>query len=173
MVRRMKVVEYSAEWPCLYEQEIALLREVLGDEIFRSHHIGSTSVSGLAAKPIIDILLEVQSVERLDTLNEAMSNLGYQPRGEFGIPGRRYFPKGGDARTYHVHAFAVGDPQVRKHLAFRDYLRAHPTVARAYAEVKTAAAGAHGTNPEGYMAFKHEFVERTVAEAIHWMNDNE
>jgi GrpB-like predicted nucleotidyltransferase (UPF0157 family) len=95
----MKVVEYSADWPNLYEQEISLLREVLSHEIVRAHHIGSTAVPGLAAKPVIDILLEVQSVERLDTFDNAMERIGYQPQGEFGIPGRRYYPKGGDERT--------------------------------------------------------------------------
>lgn len=170
MVRRMKVVEYSAEWPKLYEQEISLLRKALGSEIVRVHHIGSTAVPGLAAKPIIDILLEVQSVEGLDKLNKAMRDLGYQPKGEFGIPGRRYFPKGGDDRTHHVHAFAAGDPQIDKYLAFRDYLRTHPVAVAEYAAVKRAAAVAHETDPEGYVAFKQRFVKQAVAKAAHWAN---
>ena len=168
MARRMKVVEYSADWPRQYEQEFVLLRGALGHEIVRSHHIGSTSVPGLAAKPIIDILLEVRSVDTLDTLSEAMRDLGYQPKGEFGIPGRRYFPKGSDERTHHVHAFAVGDPLIEPHLAFRNYLRTHPAAVAEYAAVKKAAAAAHETDPEGYVAFKHGFVERMVGEAVHW-----
>ena len=172
MVRRMKVVEYSAEWPRLYEQEILLLREALGQEIVRPHHIGSTSVPGLAAKPIIDILLEVQSVDGLDDLNKAMRAIGYEPKGEFGIPGRRYFPKGSDKRTHHVHAFAVGDSHIRPHLAFRDYLRAHPAAAAEYAAIKKEAAAAHETDPEGYVAFKHVFVERMVVEAVDWKNES-
>ena len=170
MVRRMKVIEYSANWPKLYEQERSLLREALGNEIVRAYHIGSTAVPGLAAKPVIDILLEVRSVERLDDLGKTMEDIGYQPRGEFGIPGRRYFPKGGDDRTHHLHAFAVGDSHIEKHLAFRDYLRMHPAVAVEYAAVKQAASAAHETDPEGYVAFKQRFVEQTVAKAVHWMN---
>jgi GrpB-like predicted nucleotidyltransferase (UPF0157 family) len=127
-------------------------------------------VPGLLAKPIIDILLEVQSLDRLDALNSAMESLGYTPKGEFGIPGRRYYPKGGDKRTHHVHAFAAGDPQVVKHLAFRDYLRAHPVAAANYAAIKREAATTHATDPTGYVAFKHDFVEQMVAEALHWMN---
>ena len=168
MVRSMKVVDYSAEWPRLYERELALLREALGNEIVRTHHIGSTAVPGLAAKPVIDILLEVQSVERLDTFDKAMENLGYQPHGEFGIPGRRYYPKGGDDRTHHVHAFAGGDRQIEAYLAFRDYLRTHQAVVAEYAAVKREGAMAHETDPEGYVAFKHDFVERIVAKAVHW-----
>ncbi len=170
MVRRMSVVEYSADWPVMYEQEITLLRRALGNEIVRAHHIGSTGVPGLAAKPIIDILLEVRSVQGLDELSEAMTDLGYQPKGEFGIPGRRYYPKGGDERTHHVHAFAVGDPHIKPHLAFRDYLRSHPAAVAEYATVKKAASAAHEADPEGYVAFKHGFVEQMVAEALHWMN---
>ena len=172
MARRMTVVEYSAEWPVLCEQEIGLLREVLGGEMVRAHHIGSTAVPGLAAKAIIDILLEVQSVERLDDLNEAMQAIGYQPRGEFGIPGRRYYPKGGDDRTHHVHAFAVGSSQIERHLAFRDYLRAQPAIAAEYAAVKQSAAATHSTDPEGYVAFKGAFVERIVPKAVRWANEN-
>ncbi|MFC2106287.1 GrpB family protein [Candidatus Bipolaricaulota bacterium] len=171
MVRRMTVVDYSAEWPSLYERELALLREALGDEIVHAHHIGSTAVPGLAAKPVIDILLEVQSVERLDSFDSAMKKLGYQPHGEFGIPGRRYYPKGGDDRTHHVHAFAVNDPHIKVHLAFRDYLRTHPAVVAEYAAVKREGAMAHETDPEGYVAFKHDFVERIVAKAIHWAEE--
>ena len=172
MVRSMKVVNYSAEWPTLYDRELAVLREVLGNEIVRAHHIGSTAVPGLAAKPVIDILLEVRSVEQLDAFDNAMGKLGYQPRGEFGISGRRYFPKGGDDRTHHVHAFAVDDPQIDNYLAFRDYLRAHPASAAEYAAVKREASMVHETDPEGYVAFKHGFVERMVAVAVHWAEES-
>ena len=171
MVRSMKIVDYSAEWPRLYKRELALLREALGNEIVRAHHIGSTAVPGLAAKPVIDILLEVRSVERLDAFDNAMKGLGYQPRGEFGIPGRRYYPKRGNDRTHHVHAFAVGDPHIEVHLAFRDYLRVHPASVAEYAAVKREAAVVCETDPEGYVAFKHDFVERIVAKAVHWAEE--
>ncbi len=168
MTRILEVVDSSDRWPALYEREAERLRRALGDHIVRIHHIGSTSVPGLAAKPIIDILLEVRSVEALDGCAAAMRCLGYEPRGEFGIPGRRYYPKGGDQRTHHVHAFAADDPHVLPHLAFRDYLRTHPESAAAYADVKRQAAAAHATDPEGYMDDKHAFVERTVEKAVHW-----
>jgi len=168
MTRTMEVVESSDRWPEMYEYEAKRLRRVLGDQIVRIHHIGSTSVPGLAAKPIIDILLEVRSVEALDGYADDMRRLGYEPRGEFGIPGRRYYPKGGDRRTHHVHAFTADDPHVFRHLAFRDYLRIHPESAAAYADVKRQAAAAHATDPDGYVAYKHAFVERIVEEAVHW-----
>ncbi len=171
MARKMKGVDYSAEWPALYECEVLLLREALGNEVIRAHHIGGTAVPGLAAKPVIDILLEVRSVERLDDLDKAMKGIGYHPKGEFGIPGHRYFPKGADNRTHHLHAFAVDDPHIEKHLAFRDYLRVHPLAVAEYAAVKQEASSAHETDPEGYVAFKQQFVEQTVAKAVHWAEE--
>ena len=170
MVRRMIVVEYSTEWPRIYQQERLVLQRLLGDEWVRCHHIGSTSVPGLSAKPVVDILIEVRSLASLDSLSEMMKSIGYEPKGEFGIPGRRYFPKGGDQRTHHIHAFAAGDPQIAKYLALRDYLRTSPEAVAEYAAIKRAASLAHETDPEGYVAFKHDFVEAMVAKAVHWKN---
>ena len=149
-------------------REEALLRDALGDECVRAHHIGSTAVPGLAAKPVIDILLEVRSLEGLDRLDSAMRAVGYRPRGEFGIPGRRYYPKGEDARTHHVHAFETGDPHIDRHLVFRDYLRAHPDAVDEYAAIKVEAAAKFLHDSEGYQAHKHDVVQRLLADAIAW-----
>ena len=164
----MSVVDYDPGWPEAYEAEIVRIRTVLGGEIVCACHIGSTAVPGLAAKPVIDILLEVEDVARLDAHDRGMRSIGYEPRGEFGIPGRRYYPKGGDERTHHVHAFAVDDPHVAEHLAFRDYLRAHPDAASDYARVKREAATKHRHNPDGYVAFKQETVSRILSDALAW-----
>ncbi len=165
-IRDMTVVDYDPSWPAAYEAEIERLRVVLGDVIVRAHHIGSTAVPGLAAKPVIDVLLEVRDLASLDARDEAMREIGYEPRGEFGIPGRRYYPKGGDRRTHHVHAFAVGDPHIAEHLTFRDYLRDRPDAAAAYARVKRDAAGKHRHDPEGYVRHKEAFVARTLNDAL-------
>jgi GrpB-like predicted nucleotidyltransferase (UPF0157 family) len=137
------IIPYDPSWPEKFEQEAGLLRELLGELAVQIHHIGSTSVPGLAAKPIIDILLEVSDLDALDALdakNAGFNRLGYEPKGAFGIPGRRYFRKGGDQRTHHLHAFRTGDQNLARHVSFRDYLRAHPEIAKAYAEVKIRAA---------------------------------
>jgi len=172
MAREMRVAPYDPAWPARYEEEAHVLREVLGDVLVRSHHVGSTSVPGLPAKPIIDICLEVRSLESLDERDDRMRSIGYVPRGEFGIPGRRYYPKGGDDRTHHVHAYVAGDPNVERHLAFRDYLRAHPGVAQAYAHVKQEASVKHLTDSTGYQAYKHAFVVQTLETALAWANSN-
>ena len=92
-MRDMTVVDYDPSWPAAYEAEIDRLRAVLDDVIVRTHHIGSTAVPGLAAKPVIDVLLEVRDLDSLDAHDEAMREIGYEPRGEFGIPGRRYYTR--------------------------------------------------------------------------------
>ncbi|MBU0595120.1 GrpB family protein [Candidatus Bipolaricaulota bacterium] len=172
MAREMRIVGYDPAWPDAYAEEAAAIRAALGTQLVRAHHIGSTAVSGLAAKPVIDICLEVRDLAQLDALDDAMRALGYAPRGEFGIPGRRYYPKGGDARTHHVHAFVTGDPHVEKHLAFRDYLRAHRAVLHEYAAIKAEASARYLDDPEGYQAHKHAFITQTLEDALIWAADS-
>ena len=90
------VVPYCEEWPELYQTEAEEIRGILGENLVDIYHIGSTSVPGLAAKPIIDIMPVVRHIALVDTCNAAFEVLGYECMGEFGIPGRRYFRKGGD-----------------------------------------------------------------------------
>jgi GrpB-like predicted nucleotidyltransferase (UPF0157 family) len=165
-MRKIEIVDYEPSWPAQYEAECALIRRALGDVLVEIHHIGSTAVPGLAAKPIIDILLEVEDLAALDALNSEMEAIGYNPKGEFGIPHRRYFPKGGDNRSHHVHAFVCGDSNVARHLAFRDYLRRHPDVVQEYAEVKRRVAQTCGNDSERYCSGKDAYVKRVEAMAI-------
>ena len=167
-MRLMEVHPYDPAWPVAYGEEAARLAETLGEEIVHLHHIGSTAVPGLASKAVIDICLEVRAVERLDAFDEAMRSLGYDPRGENGIPGRRFYAKGGDERTHHVHAFTAGDPHAREHLVFRDYLCAFPGERDAYARRKQRVSREHRTDPEGYVAAKADFVRSMVDRALDW-----
>ena len=164
-MRKIIISDYDRQWPDLFEAESKLLQETLGAIILHVHHIGSTAVPGLAAKPIIDILLEVASLNELDKHNAAMEHIGYAVRGENGICDRRYFTKGGDRRSHHVHAFIMGDPQILKHLAFRDYLILNTEVANRYAGIKRAAALASRNNGHQYSKLKAEFIENHLKEA--------
>ncbi|MBK4725377.1 GrpB family protein [Pantoea agglomerans] len=165
-MRTVTVTAYDKRWPDLFEAESALLLATLGSIIFRIHHIGSTSVPELAAKPVIDILLEVNGLTELDNANAAMKLNGYTARGENGIPNRRYFTKGGDQRSHQVHAFAVGDSQIIKHLAFRDYLINNKNAAEEYAEIKRAAVLASDNDVHRYSAFKTAFIEHHLRLAL-------
>ncbi|MBO8125181.1 GrpB family protein, partial [Escherichia coli] len=101
-MRILTVVDYDDMWPTLFENERSLLQVTLGHVISQIHHIGSTSVPGLSAKPVIDILIEVTNLDELDSLNQAMERAGYTVRGENGISNRRYFTKGENQRSHHI-----------------------------------------------------------------------
>lgn len=164
--RRISIEQSDTTWTERYQEEAALLQRVLAGIPIAIHHIGSTSVPGLAAKPIIDILLEVAALAALDEYNDAMRMAGYTPRGEYGIAGRRYFIKGDTQRTHHVHAFEMNSPHAVRHLAFRDYLRQHREVAQEYERVKRDAA-AHSDNlSERYSQLKNDFIQHHEALAL-------
>lgn len=110
----------------MYEKEAVKLRKIFRSEITEIYHIGSTSVDGLIAKPVIDIMPVVRDVNRIDDYNTEMIDIGYEPKGENGLPGRRFFQKGGDERTHHIHFYEMGNTEIERHLAFRNYLRTHP-----------------------------------------------
>lgn len=167
-MRQIEVVDYRPEWPDRYRREAEQLSDALGDTLVAAHHIGSTSVPGLAAKPVIDILLEVRDLAELDTHNAAMADLGYEAKGEYGIERRRFYQKGGDRRSHHVHAFPVGDEHVTRHLAFRDYLIAHPAVAAEYARLKQRIAQTYVSDSNGYCAAKNDFVVNHERRALTW-----
>ena len=121
---------------------------------------------GLSSKPIIDILLEVGDLVALDARNSAMEAIGYTPMGEFGIPGRRYFPKGGGNRSHQIHAFLRGDGNVGRHNPFRDYLRRHPQAAQEYAELKRRVARACNNDLGKYCDGKDAYVKQLEAIAV-------
>jgi len=166
LMRTVIVVPYDAQWPEMFEAESLLIKTLLDGVVKDVHHIGSTSVPGLSAKPVIDILLEVSDINELDTYNPEMARAGYIARGENGIPGRRYFTKGGDQRSHQVHAFAVGDIQILKHLAFRDYLIKNKGISIAYAKVKRSAAFLSRNDAERYSALKASFIEHHLRLAL-------
>ena len=102
---RVIVTDYNPKWPGLFEVEANQLREVFGEELIALHHIGSTSVTGLRAKPIIDIMPVVRDIEVVDRFNDKMIGLGYKPMGKFGIPERRFFESNAWLRTCIAELF--------------------------------------------------------------------
>ena len=163
----VQVVPYDPSWPSRYRREAALLREALGDCLVEIHHIGSTSVPGLWAKPIIDILPVVTAVEEADRRRAALEALGYEYLGEFGIPGRRYLRKGGERRTHQVHLFGrESRDEIRRHLAVPAYLRCHPDAARDYAQLKRRLARRFPRDIDGYCDGKDAFVKALERAAL-------
>ena len=103
--------------------ESEYVKHALGSNCIVIYHIGSTAVPGLASKPVIDLMPVVLDINAVDLCNEAMEILDYTARGEDGIPLRRCFRKGSHIRTHHVHVFEQGNPQIDRHLRFRNWMR--------------------------------------------------
>src|SRR4051794_5774624 len=164
----VRLVDHDPDWPRQATERAARLR-VLEPVLVAVHHIGSTAVPGLIAKPIIDLMPLVTDLAALDLERGAVEALGYQWHGEYGIAGRRYCTMDvGSLRVAQLHFFTMGDPGAHRHLAFRDYLRAHPGMADAYAEVKRRARDLHPGDHQAYGAEKQGWIDRVEADALAW-----
>lgn len=172
-MRKVVVTLYNEAWPSMYKAEANRIDTVFGTDIIDIHHIGSTSVPGLKAKPVIDIMPVARDINRVDAFNTAMIDIGYEPKGENGLLGRRYFQKGGDDRTHHVHVYEMGHPDIRRHLAFRDYLRAHPNTAEEYGNLKEELALRFPNDMKAYINGKEQLVLAIEARAVVWCHRGE
>ena len=166
----IQVISHDPAWAQKFEIEARRIGKALGKTAVQIHHIGSTAIPQTKAKPIIDILLEVTSLEALDEKSPMLETLEYEAKGEFGIPGRRYFRLNDSdgTRTHQIHAFEAGVPNVVRHVAFRDYMRAHPLVAEEYGALKERLANAYPHDMTAYMDGKDAFVREHERRALLW-----
>jgi GrpB-like predicted nucleotidyltransferase (UPF0157 family) len=160
---------YNPDWPRHAASHADRLR-VLGQVLVSVHHIGSTSVPGLAAKPIIDLMPLVRNLAGLDRMRARVEALGYAWHRAYGISGRRYCTLSDEAgvRAVQLHFFRADSPHAVRHLAFRDYLRAHPDVARAYEVEKRRARELHPGDSHAYGDEKSAWIRRVEAAALAW-----
>lgn len=160
----------NPSWPSHFLRESEQILQALGPHAIAVHHIGSTAIRAIFAKPVIDMLLITTDLQLLEQSSPAMVKLGYEIKGEFGIPGRRYFRKNSPAglRTHQLHAFEVGSPHVERHLVFRDYMNSHPAAAAAYSDLKRRLANDHPRDPEAYMDGKDAFIKHYESIALEW-----
>jgi GrpB-like predicted nucleotidyltransferase (UPF0157 family) len=173
--RKIEVVDYDSNWIGAFHTEAASLNQVFGERLLEIHHVGSTAVPGLCAKPIIDILVVLDNTGNISYFDPAMEAIGYRVRGECldalipGTPGRFYFSKETNGvRSHHLHACATGHSEIFDKLAFRDYLRIDEDVAAAYADLKRRAAIDHRFDNLGYMRAKDDFVKSVLVKARCW-----
>jgi GrpB-like predicted nucleotidyltransferase (UPF0157 family) len=161
---------YNIAWAEAFEREASDIVAALSDLSIELHHIGSTAIPGIVAKPVIDMLGVVPSVEVLDAHAHRLAALGYEALGEYGIPGRRYFRKNAPdgVRTHQLHVFAAGSREIERHLDFRDYLRAFPGEAGAYAALKQELAERCGSDMRAYSDGKTEFIRTVERRAALW-----
>lgn len=169
MSRPVNVVDYDPKWPNLYEDEKRRILEVLGDVILRIEHIGSTAIPGIGAKPIIDIMVAVNSLSDAEECIQPLQRIGYeyQPEHEASMPERRFFRRGNPPkeRHYHLHMVEQTGDFWKRHLLFRNYLRVHPKAAQDYYELKKRLAYEYGSDREGYTGAKTPFIESIVKRA--------
>ncbi|MBC7912476.1 MAG: GrpB family protein [Pyrinomonadaceae bacterium] len=169
-MRKVEVIPHDPRWRDAFETEAKHVAAALGENVVAVHHIGSTAIPNIYAKPVIDLLIEVRDITEVDSQSAAMESLGYEVMGEYGIPGRRYFRKDNreGIRTHHIHAFESGSAEVERHLAFRDYMIAHPVDAQRYGELKRKLAEEHPQSIDGYMDGKDGFIKEIDRRAARW-----
>ena len=166
------VCDYDPAWRVLFEQESEQIRKALGASVLAIEHIGSTAVPELPSKPIIDLLVGVQSFDEAKArCVEPMEELGYVYIPDYAswLPGELFFRKGPPGPwTHHVHLMETCHPRWETFLVFRDYLRTHPDAARAYADVKRGLALSSHDDIKAYRNGKSSFVEEVTEEARAW-----
>jgi len=161
---RVVVVPYDPAWPRLFEVEAARLRAALGTRILSIEHVGSTSVPGLDAKPILDLMAGVESLDDAERLLPELREMGYEHKPDPEIPERSYLVRGpAEHRTHHL-SFAVPTSAFwRRQLRFRDLLRADAAPADEYARLKHALAERHRGDRLAYSAAKQPFIDGVLA----------
>jgi GrpB-like predicted nucleotidyltransferase (UPF0157 family) len=167
----VELCPHDPAWPAAAAAEGRALADLLGPCLVAVHHIGSTAIPAIRAKPIIDLMPVVADLPSLDARRAALEAAGLGWRGEFGLAGRRYCTKDDPVtgrRLAQFHCYAVGDPAIARHLAFRDYLNARPAIARAYEMEKQRCRALHPRDSYAYSDCKHDWIRRIEAEALAW-----
>jgi GrpB-like predicted nucleotidyltransferase (UPF0157 family) len=174
MTDQIVISEYDPEWPAIFEAEVLRILKVTGDTVTEVEHVGSTSVPGLGAKPIIDIMAAVPQIDDAKAIVEPLGELGYRylPEYEELIPERRFFRRGIDSPTHHLHVVERTTDFWIDHLLFRDYLRAHPETAKEYEAIKRNLAASIGDDRAAFTVAKTSFIEPVVARAKAWRRED-
>lgn len=164
----IEVVPYDDRWPGLFEVEKRRIEAALGPRAVAVEHVGSTAVPGLAAKPVIDIMVGVRSLSDSPSLVERLEGVGYEyvPELEEVMPFRRYFRRLTDGRrTHQIHLVEIGQGFWDDHLLFRGYLRAHPEASHEYARLKLGLAERFRDDREAYTEAKTDFISGILRRA--------
>jgi GrpB-like predicted nucleotidyltransferase (UPF0157 family) len=171
MAEKIIIVPYDAEWAQVFSHLGDELRQALGDVAKRIDHIGSTSVVGLDAKPIIDIQISIASFELLDAYLTPLTQLGYVFRPDNSDLAKRYFREPVGKRRTHIHVRRLGSWSEQFALLFRDYLRTYPDEAKHYAALKYNLASQYGEDREGYTEAKSPFIWEIMRRADAWCQE--
>jgi GrpB-like predicted nucleotidyltransferase (UPF0157 family)/GNAT superfamily N-acetyltransferase len=155
--KSVEVVTYNPQWREIFQVEAEKIKQALGDNCVDVLHIGSTSIPGLAAKPIIDLIPVVKDIAAVDELS--LIEIGYRSRGELGMMFRRFFQKIGPDEKFHVHMWEQGHAEIEKHLLFRQHLIDHSVDLKAYEKLKQNLAAAFKDDRTTYTLRKDSFIK--------------
>ncbi|MBO7630896.1 MAG: GrpB family protein [Lachnospiraceae bacterium] len=166
MAKHVVVEPYNESWQQDFLDIKAELEPALGELALRIEHVGSTSVPGLSAKPIIDIDAVMEDYSKLAAVVSALAAIGYIHEGDQGIPGREAFKYEGKEhlRKHHLYVCPADSAELHRHLTFRDYLRSHPEAVREYSRVKEEGAMLYPYDIDRYIDHKSPFIERIYSE---------
>lgn len=165
----LRLEVYQPRWKRLFSDEAYLIHDRLRDESLRLYHCGSTSVPGLDAKPIIDIVGSAASLDAVDRRRDTLERIGYEYKGEYGIPGRRFCVLYNPVKTtayVHLHLFQHGDSEIEKHLRFRDHLRSSSTARDTYLKHKRQLIDEARVERHRYSEMKSDVIANILSEAI-------
>lgn len=165
---------HDSKWSEAFLVAKITLTECISTEL-KLHHIGSTSIPGIAAKPILDLLGVVPFIEIFDSFKAYLETLGFVWKGEYGIANRRFcvlYDESEEFSLIHLHVFANSDFEVEKHLIFRDYLRASQEASVRYQKLKMALAEVHRESRTNYSEGKSDLIAQLLEEAYEWKKLN-
>lgn len=166
ITKHVVVLPYDEQWRQDFLKIKAELTNALGQLAIGIEHVGSTSVRGLSSKPIIDIDVVIKDDSVLENVISALGEIGYQHEGNLGIDGREAFKYDGKEhlQKHHLYVCPEDSPELKRHIAFRDYLRTHPDAVREYSHIKEEGAKQYPEDIEQYIEHKSPFIEKIYAE---------
>ena len=162
----VKLLLYNPKWKESFEKEKRRLQKVLGDLVISIEHVGSTSVPGVSAKPIIDIAIVVKSIKSSDKFTKLLQGLGYQYKQDDNVPGRLFFTKGSEnKRTHYIHIIELGGKEWKNLILFRDYLLSHKQAVIAYNKLKNKLAEDYSSDRKSYTSGKNDLIGSIIKKA--------
>lgn len=164
--RNIVVVPYDNNWKLQFEAIRAEIQDALGELALSIEHVGSTSVEGLSAKPIIDIDVVIEDDSKLHAVVEKLAWIGYEHEGNLGIVGREAFGYTGKEhlQNHHLYVCTKDSPELKRHLTFRDYLCSHEEAVREYSRIKEEGAKLFPNDIDGYISYKTGWIEKIYRE---------
>ena len=166
MANPVIIEDYDPRWPQVFEMLRARIANVLNELAVSIEHVGSTAVPGLAAKPVIDMDVLLRSSTDLPIVIRRLGELGYEHRGDLGVSGREAFQAKAEAVQHHLYVCPPESREYKRHIAFRNYLRAHAADADEYAVLKRELAHKFNSDREGYNQAKSQFVQRILQRTL-------